>query len=58
MPPPSQIDPLTARLLALTSENAAFERDLARDLGPEAAHRVARDEDQLGIGCGLEFKKD
>jgi hypothetical protein len=57
MPPPAQIDPLTARLLALTSENAAFERDLAGDLGPEVAHRIARDEDQLGMGCALEFKQ-
>jgi hypothetical protein len=57
-PPVSQMDPLTARLFALADENAQFERDLARDLGPETAHRVARDEDQLGIGCGLEFKKD
>jgi hypothetical protein len=52
------MDPLTARLFALADENAQFERDLARDLGPETAHRVARDEDQLGIGCGLDFKKD
>jgi len=57
MPATAQMDPLTARLFALTSESASFERDLARELGPEAAHRVARDEDQLGMGCGLEFKR-
>jgi hypothetical protein len=41
-------------LLALTSASSAFENDLAQDLGPDVAHRIARDED-LGIGCSLDF---
>jgi hypothetical protein len=55
MPPPGQLDPLASRLLTLTGENATFERELAQDLGPEAAHRIAHDDDALGIGCGLDF---
>jgi hypothetical protein len=58
MPPPGQLDPLTSRLLALTGESSAFENELTQDLGPEAAHRIAHDDDGLGIGCGLEFAPD
>ncbi len=53
VPAASQIDPMTAYWLALTSESASYESDLARDFGPETAHRVARDD---GVGCGLNWQ--
>jgi hypothetical protein len=54
MPPASQIDGLTARFLAMTSAASDLEKDLARDFGPEAAHRIAFG-DAMG-GCALEFE--
>jgi hypothetical protein len=57
MPPPTQIDPLAARILTLAGESSGFEKDLAQDFGPEMAHRIARDDDSLGMGCGLNFQR-
>jgi len=53
MPAASQMDPMTAYWLALTGESASYEGDLARDFGPETAHRVVRDD---GVGCVLNWQ--
>jgi hypothetical protein len=53
MPPPGQTDPVTARLLAMTSAGLALEKDLNQDFGPEAAHRIAFGDTPWS--CALQF---
>jgi hypothetical protein len=40
-PPPEEQSPVVQLFLSLTGELKRFEDDLARDLGPEAAHQIA-----------------
>lgn len=53
MPPPGQIDGLTARMLAMTGAESDLEKDLTQVFGPETAHRVAFGDTPWG--CAWQF---
>jgi hypothetical protein len=53
MPPPGQIDGVTARLLAMTSAASDLEKDLTASLGPDEARRIAYGD--MPWGCALQF---